>query len=283
MPWDPASLATQPLTPPSSFPMLLSSLTPIAAFAGAVLLFAVPAPIPESGALEGITVEGVGRADVRANRIEVRARVTSTEGVAADAFDGYVELKRRALEGLASAGIEGLEVRGLGATLSYFEGQDPEIVANPMVFNGGQTMDTSPNVRYREVFVISRTGADSLDDEALAKAVAEILDAAVDNGMQLESAGAGPQAMWWAVGPNQAKAPPTLVTFRLDDPAEVERAAYSNALNQARRRAQSLAELSGATLGSVYSIEVLETTEQWATATTVNTCQARLRVTYGLQ
>lgn len=264
--------------------LALLGLVGLGLVSGATAGRAAPAArraLPLADAVAGITVEGTGRASLRATALVVRMRAQAEAPGAEDAQAQLVDFRRRTTAAFAALdasahGAGELALEPQGARVVWVEGMDAE--ANGMFMGRGQAVPTESVVRYREEYRLRVDGADALDADAREALVATIVDTALDLGLQLPQ-GARVQNYYG----QEAPYPGEVFELLLPERAAVEREAYRAAMDAARRRALDLAEAGGVGLGAPASVTVLSVTERWETALAEHECEARLRVVFGIE
>lgn len=231
----------------------------------------------------GVRVEGTGMAEVRPDRIEVRASLSVEEEVAEESEAAFREARRRILEALESAAIPNLVVRGEGARFSY-RSRPEEQMGNVFIM-GGTPDEPDPGVQVKEAFVLTIGSADKLDPDAQRATIAKVLDVALDAGMTLSGAsGSSNMMVFQSIGPASVDKAAGLVTFTLSPELRrsIERDASELAIRDAERRAGELAEIAGRALGRAQSIHVTSLQGNWESSTADTRCKAVIAVEFGL-
>ena len=108
-----------------------------------------------------------------------------------------------------------------------------------------------PEVNISKSLRLVVTGVDKLSEEQLINLVAKLLDTAKDAGV----AAGGDSNSSLVMRLNGVAGPTTMVKFVADDPAPARKKAAQEAFKQGREKAQQMAEMAGATLGPVISME----------------------------
>lgn len=232
----------------------------------------------------GVRVEGTGMAEVRPDRIEIRASLSVEEEVAEESEAAFREARRRILEALGSAAIPNLTVRGEGARFSY-RSRPEEQMGNVFIM-GGTPDEPDPGVQVEEDFVLTIGSAQELDSDGQRATIAKVLDVALDAGMTLNGAGGSSNMMvFQSFGPANTDKVAGLVTFTLSPELRrsIERDASELAIRDAERRASELAEMAGRALGRAQSIQVTSLQGNWESSTADTRCKAVIAVEFGLQ
>lgn len=179
--------------------------------------------------VDRITVTASGTASVKPDVAEVRASVSANAAMAADALRKFQDNRRRAIEAIKKLKLENLAIEGGGVSMSSAN-QNANRMA--MMFGGNQNAATPGHVTVTEKLVLRLSSIDRLKDGESAKAVTTLIDAAKDAGLTI--GGSGMQS--------------DLVRFRSTKLDEARQAAVQNAMQSARHKAETLANLSKARL-----------------------------------
>jgi len=204
----------------------------------ALALFAVGVgSAPAADEFDRISVTASGKASVRPDIAEVRASVTGTSALAADALKKFRDNRRRAIEAIKKLKFDNLSIDGGGLSMSSANAN-----ANRMaqMFGGNQNAGTPGHVSVTENLVLRLSSIDRMKEGEPAKAVTTLIDAAKDAGLTL---GGG------ASNGMQSE----LVRFRSTKLDDARDAAVQSAMQSARRKADALAALSKAKIVRIVS------------------------------
>jgi uncharacterized protein YggE len=195
----------------------------------------------------GVTVSATGEATVRPNRLEIDIKAAASAELTGDAVVKYRDSLKRVKEAFDKLKIEKLELidRGMNVANSAAGGN-----VNAVVMNGGNQPAVKPEVSISKTLRLEVTGIDKMSEEDLAQLVAKLLDTAKDAGVA-----AGPESNGGLVMRMGISMPSTVVTYVADDPSAAKTKASEDAFRQAKQHAQQLADLAGARLGPVLSME----------------------------
>jgi hypothetical protein len=169
-----------------------------------------------------------------------------------DALVKYRDAMKRTVEAFEHLGNKNLKVeqRGLG-----IQSMDTNA---PNRFNGNAGGPAKMQIDICGDLKLTVTGADKMTEEELTDMISKLIDTAKDSGASVGGQNSAASMRARIYGESMAS---TVVTFVLDDIAELREQARKKAFKQAETRAKQLAELSGVKLGPVISIEeTLETT-----------------------
>jgi uncharacterized protein YggE len=219
-------------------------------FAPAVAAAIAFATVSTALADDGIVVRGSGSASGRPTQVEMSGTINADAELAADAIVKFRDAKKRAL-----AAIEGLKNPDLTVVpggLSVGSGMDAN--QQMMAMRGMAAPATGQKVRLSETMRIVLAHTDKLGADELMDKLLKILDVAKDAGFQIGSAQATNyyEAMIRAQEGDTGNS--ATVSFRLPDPAPLRDKAYQAAIDDAKAKAQKLAELAGGKLGRVIAV-----------------------------
>ena len=223
-------------------------LLPLIGVTIAVGLLALPrAAIAEDNG--GISVTGTGMAQTRPSTVEIDGTVAGDGELAADAMVKYRDTKKKALAAIDALKIPGLTVESQGQQLG--QAIDPNTQMRMM--QGMATDVGKTKVHVSENLKLTIKQADTIDPDKLMDTVLKVLDASRDSGLQVRPP---PPSTYYEMqiraqsgGGNEG-----LVTFIIPDTSALRDDAYQKAMDDARAKAQRLAQLSGVKLGPVISV-----------------------------
>jgi uncharacterized protein YggE len=220
---------------------------------GAAALCAIAVSSPHSvraGELEpGIVVHGIGFATARPSQVELSATINGEAELAADAMVKFRDAKKRAIAAIAALKNPDLSVSPGGVSIGA-GGNDAN--AQMMAMRGMAVPTTSQAVKLSETSRIVLANTDKLEPDEMMAKLLKILDAAKDAGYQI---GAAPAKNYIEMQIRaQSGEGEATVSFKLPDSTAVRAKAYKAALDDAKAKAQSLAELSGVKLGRIIAV-----------------------------
>jgi uncharacterized protein YggE len=182
-----------------------------------------------------ITVTASGQASIKPDVAEVRAAVTGSAAMAADALKKFHDNRRRAVEAIKKLKLENLSVDGGGLSMTSTGSNANRMV---QILGANQNAGTPGHITVTENLVLRLSAIDRMKEGEPAKAVSSMIDAAKDAGLTLGAAG-GMQS--------------ELVRFRSTKLEDARTAAVQNAMQSARRKADALAALSKAKIVRIAS------------------------------
>lgn len=205
----------------------------------------------------GITVSGSGSASMEPDKMIVRVIVQGESEVASDALAQFNSARARAVEAFEKLGVEGLAVEGEGARIDagIAGGMNQVFMVGP----GGNENGPVTKVHVKETLRLNVPGIGALSPKQRTETAAKLLDAAKDAGLKLladANAMNVAQAVFTMGGATAPKAS-GLISFVPKDAQKAETAAFKAALEEARKKAGALAELSGRKLGQIQSVQVV--------------------------
>jgi uncharacterized protein YggE len=201
----------------------------------------------------GITVTGEGTVKARPSTAEILATVTGEGELAADANVKYADARKKAVDAINAMNNPDLSVELQGPVIE--QATDP--AAQMRMMNGMGTDNGKQQVRVSESMKVLLKNIDKLDPAKLVQTVVKIVDAGRDAGLQVGPAPA--QNYYQLQMQAQSGTGSSIVTFELPDKSKVEEEAYQKAVEDARTKAQRIADLSGVKLGRVLSVTDQET------------------------
>jgi uncharacterized protein YggE len=196
----------------------------------------------------GITVQGNGTAKAKPTQVEIDCTITADAELATDATVKFRDAKKRALAAIEGMKNPDVKVNSNGLSIS----NAPDAAAQQAMMRGMPVTPGKARVMIVEKNKIVITNADKLEPEALLETVLKVLDVAKDAGFTVGPS--MPSNPWEAqqMGGQMANG---MVQFKVPDGVSLRDEAYKSAIEDAKGKAQKLAELSGCKLGSVKAIQ----------------------------
>ena len=226
----------------------------LCACASARAQFFPPNPNATPGAenIEGFTVSGKGLVAAKPNLVEIDVEVSASSEVSADAIVKYRDAKRRLQEAVAALKLGDVTVEERGLLVDK-----KNAMMNPYFFNGmQQNTRAKSEVQLTRKLVVRAVNIRKMDEEAVLRLVAKLLDVAQDAGGQV-----GPRNEFnpYFYDPYNRMGGGALVRFVLDDFDKLQEEAFESAIADARTRAQRLARLSKVELGPIVAAREVAT------------------------
>jgi uncharacterized protein YggE len=214
----------------------------------ALLIIAAPLRAADNGK-EGITVIGNGEAKSRPTQVEITGLVAGEAELAADAIVKYRDAKKHAVDALTNLKLPSLAIESQGFTVNQAIDQNMQM---QMMRGMNPGANAKAKVQVAEQLKLVLKDLDKIENEKLMDTLLKVLDTAKDNGLVV---GPGlPQNYYQMQMAMQQGRAQSMITFRLPDPKDLRDAAYKDAMDNAKNRAQRLADLSGVKLGKIVSI-----------------------------
>ncbi len=207
------------------------------------------APLRAADNSDGITVIGNGEAKSRPTQVEISGLVAGDAELAADAIVKYRDAKKHAVDALNNLKLASLAIESQGFTVNQAMDQNMQM----QMMRGMQAgANAKAKVQVAEQLRLVLKDLDKIENEKLMDTLLKVLDTAKDNGLVV---GPGlPQNYYQMQMAMQQGRAQSMITFKLPDPKDLRDAAYKDAMDNARNRAQRLADLSGVKLGKIVSI-----------------------------
>ena len=208
-------------------------------------------------ALDGITVTGSGDATVKPNKLEIGVKATVSAELTADAVVKYRDAVKRTKETIEKLKLDNLQVvdRGMNVA-SVGPAMQPNgnfVFATPQgVVQGNNGSAPKQEVAISKTLRVTIQGIDQLPEADVIALVAKLLDVAKDAGLAVNGTNTN-----GATGPDGQPLPDALVQFVADDLAGARKEATDKAYQQAKEKAQHIADLAGVRLGTVAAVEEL--------------------------
>jgi uncharacterized protein YggE len=215
-----------------------------------VLLLSFPlcarADAPASN--EGITVVGTGEAKAKPTTVEIGAIVAGEAELTNDAMVKYRDAKKRATTAIEGLKIPNLTIESNGVSVS--QAIDPN--AAQMMMQGRSPGATKSKVQASESLKLVLKDVDKLPPEKLMDLVMKVIDTGRDAGLQVGPP--TPQNYYQYQIAMQNGQGQGMLLFKITDPAAQRERAYKQAMDDAKSKAQRLADLAGVKLGRILSV-----------------------------
>lgn len=206
-----------------------------------------PVSAASSANIEGIAVTGKAELKARPNFLEIDLQVAASAEVTADAIVKYRDAKRRIQEAFEALKLENVTVREKGLLV--------DTKSNPNPYYQVQTNTSKSEIQLSRTLVVSVANIREVPEDELVELIGKLLDVAKDSGAEI-----GPvfdPYEYYYYGYRRRSG--GLSRFVLDDYGEIQEKAYEQAVQEARKRAVRLANLSGVDLGPVLAIREVTT------------------------
>ena len=214
------------------------------------LLWAGTARAADPSAANTISVSGSATVKARPTTVVISGTLTGEAELAADASVKFGDQKKKVMGILTGLKNPDLTIESQGSSVD--QSADPNMQMRMMNGMGG-TEAAKPKVRITEQWKLVLHNADKQEPEKLLATVLKTIDAARDAGLQV-----GPPVPrnYYEMQMMQQNGG-GLASFKIADITEMQDQAYKAAVDDARHRAQRLADLSGVKLGRIVSAQDL--------------------------
>jgi uncharacterized protein YggE len=198
---------------------------------------------------EGFVVHGTGSASARPTQVEMSVRLSAEAELATDASVKFRDAKKRALAAITALKNAKLSIISGGVTVATgMDSRNQQL----MMMRGFATENSGgQKVRITETDRIILAEADKLESDELLGSLLKLLDSAKDAGFNFTQ----PVTNDYYEMQARAQEGQVVFQFKLPDTAALRKKAYKAALDDAKARAQDLAELSSIKLGRIISVQ----------------------------
>lgn len=231
--------------------VLLVVLSSVVLAAAAALPVRAEEPAGGGGGGEGISVAGSGEVKAKPKVVEINATVTGDAELAADAIVKYRDARRRAVDALNGLKLEGLKIDSNGFSVA----QGVDSAQMQAMMQGNAAPAGKQRVSVTEQLKVNLTVSDRYKDEELMDMVLKVLDTGRDAGLVI---GKTPPRNYYEMqmyynsgGAQQGN----LVSFKLVETDGLREQAYKLAMDDAKKKAERLANLAGVKLGRIISVK----------------------------
>ena len=194
----------------------------------------------------GITVRGTGQVAALPNRVEIDVAIHGSGPLTDDAITKFREARKRAMDAFAKLKLKNLTIEQTGVSIGA------ALTASQIraMMQGNDQPKGKTNVEVTGSLRLTLTGIDKLDEEKVMATVGNLLDVARDSGSKVGISSAYMRRMGWG-GYDVGDGRSVSTRYVLHGFHKQRELAYQRAMDDARRRAQRLARLSGRKLGVV--------------------------------
>jgi len=216
-----------------------------------LVMVALIAPIGRAQSAEGqgITVSGSAEVKIKPDQVVIGAVVSGEAELTNDAMVKYRDAKKRAIAAIEALKLPNVKVEASGVSVS--QAMDPN--AAQMMMQGRPANVGKSKVRAMENLKITISEADKSTNDALMDVIMKLIDAGRDAGLQIGSA---MPSNWYQyqMEMNHGGGNQDIPQFKVTDVAAHRDEAYKKAMDDAKSKAQHLADLAGVKLGRIISI-----------------------------
>ncbi len=197
----------------------------------------------------GITVAGTATVKSKPTEVEIGAVVSGEAELTNDAMVKYRDAKKRAVAAIEGLKLPRLTIESTGVSVS--QAIDPN--AQQQMMQGRASNVGKPKVQASESMKISIKGVDKIAVDALMDTVMKVIDTGRDAGLQIGPP--TPMNYYQMQMMQQSGQGQGMLQFKIGDPSTQREQVYKEAMEDAKKKAQRLADLAGVKLGRIVSIQ----------------------------
>ena len=198
----------------------------------------------------GISVTGTATVKGKPTEVEISGTITGEGELANDASVKFRDGKKKATDAIANLKNEDLTMRTEGSDIH--EIVDP---AQQQRMMQGQGVGETPKVRVQisETVKLKLKNVDKMETPKLFETVLKLIDTSREAGVTV--GGAAPMNYYqMQMQMQNGGGTSNLVQFKIPDTTEMQNKAYKLAIEDARAKAQRVADLAGVKLGKVLNV-----------------------------
>jgi uncharacterized protein YggE len=211
----------------------------------AFILALILAPMARAQDNSGITVAGTGKASGKPNTIEIACLVSGDAELTADAIVKYRDARKRAVDAIEALKIAGLSIDSKGYSVKDYVDMNAQQQA---MMRGQAVVNSKQKVSVVEQLVIIIKDADKMEPAAMMDTMLKVLDTARDAGLTIGD-GSPRNVNYYPPPPA-----PALIKFKIADISALREQAYKQAIEDAKTKAQKLADMAGVKIGKVLAV-----------------------------
>lgn len=193
----------------------------------------------------GITVAGTAKVSSKPTTVEIPCIVSGDAELTADAIVKYRDARKRAVSAIEGLKIDGLSVDSKGYSVKDYVDSNAQQQA---MMRGQMVANTKQKVSVTEQLRIVIKDVDKMEQAALMDTMLKVLDTVRDSGLTMGD-GSPRNYNYYPPPPG-----PSLINFKITDTTALREEAYKKAMDDAKQKAQKLADLAGVKLGRILSV-----------------------------
>jgi len=197
---------------------------------------------------DAITVNGTAQVKAKPTEVEIGALVSGEAELTNDAMVKYRDARKRAVAAIEGLKLQNLSIESHGVSVN----QAMDANAAQMMMQGRVANLPKPKIQASESMKIVLKGVDKVTPEQLMDTVMKVIDTGRDAGLQIGPP--TPQNYYQYQMAMQQGQGMNIAMFKVGDPAAQRDEAYKQAMDDAKKRAQRLADLAGVKLGRILSV-----------------------------
>jgi uncharacterized protein YggE len=207
--------------------------------------------VPAGGAApqqDVITVSGTAQVKGKPTEVEIGALVSGEAELTNDAMVKYRDARKRAVAAIEALKLPNLTIESHGVSVN--QAMDPN--AAQMMMQGRVANLPKPKIQASESMKIVLKDVAKQTPEQLMDMVMKVIDTGRDAGLQIGPP--TPQNYYQYQIAMQNGQGMNIAQFKVGDPTSQRDEAYKQAMDDAKKRAQRLADLAGVKLGRIVSV-----------------------------
>jgi uncharacterized protein YggE len=213
----------------------------------------------------GISVSGTATIKAKPTELQIVGTISGEGEVANDASVKFHDLRKKALAALDGLKNPDLSVESLGSDVH--DSMDPQ---QQMRMMQGQSTDTGKvRTQISERLCIKLKNIDKLEADKLLESTLKLVDTCRDAGLSVGSTPTN-YYQWQMQQNNGGGGGDALVQFKIPDTTDLQNQACKQAIEDARAKAQRIADMTGVKLGKVLSVKDYGVTDSTPGATMMN-------------
>lgn len=212
------------------------------------LALLAPLAMAQESNHQGITVAGTAQVKGKPTEVDIGAIVVGEAELTNDAMVKYRDARKRGLAAVEALKIPGLSIESNGVSVN--QALDPNQAQQFMQGRTGVT--TKPKVQASESMKITVKGIDKMASDKLLDTIMKIIDTGRDAGLQIGPP--TPQNYYQYQMAMQNGQGQAMLLFKLGDSTADRDLAYKQAMEDAKNKAQKLAQLAGVKLGNIVAV-----------------------------
>ena len=208
----------------------------------------VPTGAAAAGQQDVITVNGTAQVKAKPTEVEIGALVSGEAELTNDAMVKYRDARKRAVAAIEALKLPNLSIESHGVSVN--QAMDPN--AAQMMMQGRVANLPKPKIQASESMKIVLKDVGKQTPEQLMDMVMKVIDTGRDAGLQIGPP--TPQNYYQYQMAMQQGQGMNIAAFKVGDPTAQRDEAYKQAMDDAKKKAQKLADLAGIKLGRIVSV-----------------------------
>jgi uncharacterized protein YggE len=202
-----------------------------------------------TSATDGITVAGMAQVKGKPTEVDIGAMVVGEAELTNDAMVKYRDARKRGLAAVEGLKIPDLTIESNGVSVN--QALDPNQAQQMMQGRAGVAA-AKPKVQASESMKVTLKGIDKMASDKLLDTIMKVIDTGRDAGLQIGPP--TPQNYYQYQMAMQSGQGQAMLVFKIGDSTTQRDLAYKQAMEDAKSKAQKLAQLAGVKLGGIMSV-----------------------------